>query len=184
MLYFLRNILQLILAPHKAWEDVVTDGRRPSQLLEKGLYPLLSIVALTAFCHGLYDISTFDVAKSLVAALSQFLSLFLGVMAGRALFEAVMPSLWATPVAPARTATVPIYCIGILAVIQIITNLCPIKLTLLWFLPAFLVIVAWQARVYLDVDPRKSGIYIIFAIATVLVLPVAFMIVFNLLLNI
>lgn len=183
MLYFLKNILQLILAPHKAWGDIAEDNRQPSWLQERGLYPLMAVMAITAFVHWFYGSEPFSVAKALESALCQFISLFAGVMVGRAVFEGVLPSLSSQQVPLARTATVPIYCIGVLALFQIVTNLCPIWLTLFWFLPALIIIIAWQARGYLNIAGDKVLAYIFTATATLVVLPLLCMFLFSLLLG-
>lgn len=186
MAYYLRNILQLILAPHKAWAEIADDDCTPSRLLDRGLYPLLGVVALTAFCHGLYSIEDFDIVRALESAVAQFVALFISVLLGRALFEAIIPALTAAgqKVPVSLLATVPAYCMGVLAIIQIIGNLCPVHLLVLDFLPAILVIIFWQAHDYLYIDRYKYAGYAVFGIFTVIVMPLVLIAIFKALLSI
>jgi hypothetical protein len=174
MLNFLKNMLQLILAPAKGWEEIANLNQSPNRLMEKGLYPILSIVAITAFLHGLYGSEPFDFGEQIEMALTQFLALFLGAMFGRAAFEALIHHLTGQPADVVRVSTVVIYSIGLMSLIQIISNLCPIQLTVLWFLPAFVAMVAWQSRFYLSIKPDRNGHFLVFAVAVLIAAPIIF----------
>lgn len=171
---FLKTILQLILAPRKAWSDVAEDDPNPAQVLERGLYPLMAIMALTAFCHGFYGAEPFQIGRALESALGQFLSLFLTVMIARGAFESLMPPMQTEKVPMARIANVTSFSTGILAVINIIANLCPIDLAIFWFLPAFLIVVLWHAVEYLCIREDRYAQFIILAISVLIILPILF----------
>lgn len=171
---YLKTILQLILSPRKAWSDVAEEAPAPAPVLERGLYPLLSIVAITAFCRGFYGHSPFDIGHSLENALGQFISLFLTVMIARGAFESILPPMQTEKVSQDRIANAPSFVTGILAVIQIVANLCPIDLAIFWFLPAFVVVVLWHAVDYLMIKPDKYAQYIILSICVLIALPILF----------
>jgi hypothetical protein len=61
-----------------------------------------------------------------------------------------------------------------MSLIQIISNLCPIQLTVLWFLPAFVAMVAWQSRFYLSIKPDHNGQFLVFAVAVLIAAPIVF----------
>jgi hypothetical protein len=174
MLRFIRNMLQLVLAPAKGWEDVAALNDSPTKLLEKGLYPLFAITAITAFAHGFYGSEPFDIGKQIEIALTQFLALFLGVMFGRATFEALIHHFTGQQTEVSRVSTVVIYSIGLMGLIQIISNLCPIQLTVLMFLPAFVAMVVWQSRIYLSVKTEHGGMFLCFGIAVLILAPIIF----------
>ena len=180
VLHYLKNLIQLILSPHRAWAEIAEEDVAPSRLLERGLYPLLAIVAVTAFCHGFYGSAPFEIGKALEAALAQFVALFLSVLIGRALLEVAIPVLSSEKVPMPRLATVPAYTTGILALINIIGNVCPIELSILWLLPLLLTVVLWQGADYLSISNDKRGQYIIFAIAVLIAIPVFFNFIFGL----
>lgn len=167
------------MSPGRGWEAVEAENYAPSQLLEKGFFPLLAVVGITAFGHNMYRWSTFSVAGALQSALGQFMVLFLGLYVARALFDGY---LWRVADATADTRrmhTVCIYTLSVLGVIMILENICPISFAVLWFLRAFVALVAWQAREYLGVSKFKEGPYILFAIAALVVCPVLIGLVFG-----
>lgn len=171
-LLFLKDMVQLTLAPGQGWSEVEDTPRKVDVLLEKGAYPLLALVAATAFLNGLYGPETFSVATQLKIAIVQFLSLFLGVMIGRAAFETLLPRLTDDGrVDTERASTVVIYSISFLSLIQIVANVSPVHLTMLRFMPVFIVLLLWHARTYLNIDRFKNGYYIVTGIATVIALP-------------
>lgn len=172
LLTFSKDLIQLVLAPRRGWLDIEKEDPDPQKLTETGFYPLLSIVALTAFCHGLYGSEKFDVARQLIEALCQFLSLFMGAMLARVLFESMLARVCGATASEARMNLVIIYCLSLMGLIDIISNLCPIELAVIWFLPAFVALVAWQARTFLGVNTFKQGQYIAFALLCLIILPV------------
>lgn len=179
---YLKTLLQLILSPRKGWADVAEDAPSPAQVLERGLYPLLAIMSITAFCHGFYSVGKFQIGQALECALGQFLSLFITVMIARGAFESLLPPMQTQRVPLSHIANMPTFCTGILAVIQILANLCPIDLAIFWFLPAFLIIVLWHATDYLDISPDKSAQYTILATVMLIILPLSFNFILSLIL--
>lgn len=171
-LLYCKNLVQLILAPQKAWEEISGEELPSQELTRRGFYPLMAFAGATAFCHGLYHISDFSVGRQLQEALTQMVTLFVSLILARAIIDAALPRLSLSPQNPDRPATVCIYSLSLMAVVVIIMNLCPIQLTLLWFLPAFVAVTVWQARSYLDINPEKQGQYIMLAIGTLICLPV------------
>lgn len=167
-------MLQLFLAPVKGWEEVEHLAESPIKMMEKGLNPLLAIAAITAFCSGFYGSQPFVIGTQLLTALSQFIAYFLGVMFGRVMFESLMSHFTGQPVNTLRAHTVVVYSIGLMTVIRIIRNLCPIDLAVLWFLPAFVAMVIWQSRIYLSVKADRSGQFFIFAVAVLIAAPLVF----------
>lgn len=174
MFRYLKNMLQLFLSPVKGWEEVARLNESPNKLMDKGFYPLLALVAITAFGEGIYGVDPFDIGKQLLNAINQTLALFLGVMVGRAAFESLLSHFTAQPVNILRAHTVVIYCVGLMAMIQLFINVCPIDLSVLWFLPAFVALVAWQSREYLAIKPDRGGQFFIFAVAVLIAAPLVF----------
>lgn len=171
-LQYLKTLLQLILAPRKAWDDVAEDNPSATLMAERGLYPLLAIMAATAFCHGLYNPDTFTVASSLMTALAQFLSLFLTQLIARSVLESALPPLEADRIAYLRNELVPVFCTGLLALINIVANLCPIELAIFWFLPVLLIIVFWHTTDYLFIKTDKTGAFMGLLTVLLVIVPV------------
>lgn len=170
-LNFSKNLLQLVLSPARGWDDVAEHEAASQRLMEKGFYPLLALVGISAFIQGLYGLEPFSYARQLQIAITQVVSLFLSLMIARGLFENVLPRLSDIPVDVSRTSTVCIYCLSMMALIKVIINLCPVDLVLLNFLPAFVAMVAWQSRDFLGVSRQKQSVYVIFAVTVLVILP-------------
>ena len=152
--------------------DVAEDNPSATLMAERGLYPLLAIMAATAFCHGLYNPDTFTVASSLMTALAQFLSLFLTQLIARSVLESALPPLEADRIAYLRNELVPVFCTGLLALINIVANLCPIELAIFWFLPVLLIIVFWHTTDYLFIKTDKTGAFMGLLTVLLVIVPV------------
>lgn len=188
-LQYLKSLIELVLSPKKAWGDIAQSSPAPGKALERGLYPLMAIMALTAFCHGFYgglplvpEGTTGIILVQIKVTLAQFIAVFLTVLIARGIFEATIRDMSSGNVPMEHVVTVPIYVTGLLTLIQIIANLCPVDLTLFWFLPAFLTLVLWHARDYLQIASEKSGIYIVMSIGVLIIMPETLIFIFNLLL--
>lgn len=168
---YLKNIIQLILSPSKAWVEIENENTPPSTLLERGFYPLLAVMAITAFLHGAYGIGEFSVGHQLEIAISQFLAMFLGIMIARAALETGLPYVSSSGPQSDKSATLSIYGVSILVLIQIVANLCPISLTVLWFLPAFIIITIWHARKYLQIRKERYGMFVVGSFCSVVLIP-------------
>lgn len=171
-LQYLKTLLQLVLNPRKAWADVAEDNPSAAAMTERGFYPLLAIMAATAFCHGFYNPDTFSVSSSLMDALAQFLSLFMTLLIARGALESLLPPMEADGAVYGRNALVPVFCTGLLALINIVANLCPIELAIFWFLPALLIILFWHTIDYLYIKPDSTGTYMSLTTLLLVVVPV------------
>ncbi len=169
MLRFLRNILQLILNPASGWEDVSYEGTDSDLLAARGMYPLMALAAVTVFVQGIYT-PVFELGALLQLALVCFVALLATYYVGVALFDMFVSQFATTEVSTNKSRTIAIYDVSILALIQIIENIVPIDIIILQFLPAFIAIVLWRAKTYLTINKGKEGIFILFAIGS-LILP-------------
>lgn len=174
MLRYLINMLQLFLSPTKGWEEVARLNESPNRLMDKGFYPVLALVAITAFGNGIYGSEPFSIGSQLLKAIAQCLALFFGVMLGRATFESLLSHFTGQQVNVLRAHTVVIYCVGLMAMVQVFINVCPIELSVLWFLPAFVALVAWQSHDYLGVKSERGAQFFIFAVAMLIIVPIVF----------
>lgn len=168
MLRFLKNILQLILSPLHAWEEISYEDIGPEHLAARGMYPLLGLVALSAFLHGLYQ-KAFEVGAQLQEAVGQFVALLATYYIGVAMFDTFVSRFSTKEVSTNKSRTIAIYIVALLAIIQIIDNVVPIEIIILQFLPLFAAIVLAKATTYLAIDKKKEGGYILFAIGALII---------------
>lgn len=172
-LTYSKNLLQLVLSPKNAWEDLREAELPPHQLMEKGFYPLLAIVAVTAMLNGLYGAAPYNYTRQLQLAITEVATLFASLMLARAAFETLLPKFAGCPCDIDRFSTVVIYCMSMMAVISVISNLVPTTLSLIWFLPAFVLATAWQAHGYLEVSKIQYGTYFTISTLVLVGLPTA-----------
>lgn len=170
---FYKDILKLVLSPSRGWDDISEHPITARLVIEKGFYPLLSIVGITAMLNGLYGDAPYSYGRQLQIAITQIVALFGSQMLATAIFEAVLPKVAGCPKDVNRFTLVCVYCMSLMALITIITNLCPIQLALFWFLPLLVAVVAWQAREFLGVNRFLQGQYVFFAVIVLVIMPIA-----------
>lgn len=166
---FLRNILQLLLAPGNAWRDVGQQALSPKHILERGLYPFMAVMGLTVFVQGIYEFGHVELITILQRAICQFAALITGLFLGRAVMDAVLPRFNNTGREDAAAVyTVAVYVTGVMCLFLVIGNLLPARTPLVDFLPVFAVIILWRSSRYLDLARQGTAQFMIAAtLATV-----------------
>lgn len=174
LLIFLKNIIQLILSPSVAWNDIQRDETPFDQVLARGLYPLMAIMLVSAFIRPIYGFEDFDLVRLLQTALIEFVALFVGLFAGRNIMEHFLPMYNCTgqndPVAVGNVAA---YGTGLMTLIQLAENLIPIELTVMQLLPALAAVCIWKSDRYLDIDSKGEIPFMLIAVIS-LIAPVIF----------
>lgn len=182
-LYYAKNLLQLVLSSRKAWEDIALRPLNPLVLMKNGFYPLLALVACSAVAGQFITPGAFVLSTAIEQALVQFLSLFVSYFVARAAMEWMLPSMADDGRGNLNNASVmALYSLSLFGVIDIIDNLCPVHMAVMRFLPAFIIIVAWQARTFLQIRQSALAYYIIMCIVTLVALPLIIEALLNLLL--
>lgn len=170
MLLFLRNIVQLILAPSRGWEDISACGTDVATLQRKGMYPFIIVAALSVFVKLIYDPSLSIpvlVVMALVVLVSFFGCYFLSVVSFKSMFYRYCghePS-------EIKYSTVILYTISLLCLTEVICNAMPVKLGLEYLLPMAVGMILWKSNVYLSVEEDKDLGFIFFAFVTVILPP-------------
>ncbi len=170
MLLFLRNILQLILAPSRGWEDISACDTDIATLQRKGMYPLIIAAALSVFVRLIYDPALSIpvlVVMALVVLVSFFGCYFLSVVS----FKSMFYRYCSHEPNENKYSTVILYVISLLCLSEIICNAMPVKLGLEYLLPMAVGMIMWKANVYLSVDEDKDLGFIFFAVLTVILPP-------------
>lgn len=172
MLRFLKNLMQLILSPGNAWDDIARAGESVEMLRSRGLYPLTGVAALSVFLQGLYHVDM-GISEMLVGAVVTFMMFFVGYFCGVFILTTAMPGMQApgTHTGERRINTLAIYCTGLLELIVIIANCVPITMALTIFLPLFLVVVIYKGAKYMRVDPHHTARFVALAAVGLIVIP-------------
>lgn len=171
MLIFTRNIIQLILAPAKGWEDVSETMDTPHDLIKKHLLPLLVTAGLSVFVRFFYD-SGCEFLWLLVKAMVIFVSLFVSYYLALVVFKSHFHYFCEGDPNERKYTTVIAYCIALLALSEIICNVLPVNLGLQYLLPLAVALIFWKADTYLRVRDDRNMSYALFGLCVV-VLPSA-----------
>lgn len=181
MLLYLKSILQLILSPAHGWEDVAKDAEEPRYLAFGGLYPMIALTSLTTFLALFYD-SEATFVPTLIKSIEVFLIFFLGYFIGIWIFSIILPTLSRKGVDEKKIQTFGVYSTGLLALIWLVSNVLPMKLTIIYFLPLYVMIVQWKGWRYLGVDSRNQFKFVVLSIVGFILPPYLLYFLFSLIL--
>ncbi|MDE6489780.1 MAG: hypothetical protein K2L49_01315 [Muribaculaceae bacterium] len=161
-------LLNLTLAPAKGWEDVEESSPEPRTTLTRGLIPLLGITAIAVFARA-FHFQGLTAGYLITEALTTFIRFFISYYIALFLMSWFMPSLIpADHYDEGRISNFCSLCLGLLAVISILTDCVPVELSLVRFLPVYVIIVMWQGRNYLSIPTERQIRYIIYASLSIL----------------
>lgn len=172
---YLLSLLQLILSPANGWEDIADDSQDSSAALTRGLLPLATVYAASAFLQMVYhpDVSLTDVIKD---AVLDFAVITVGYYIALLVITGVAPMICFRPSdedeaydSDNRLRLLANYGMGLLAVSGIIINCMPGRFAVMAFLPLYVAIILWRGVDFIDVRPGQVERYIIFAIPAVIV---------------
>jgi len=169
---FPQLLLNLVLAPTRGWEDVAAarqlDCRR---LLLRGLLPLTAVAALSVFARPIY-VSGLTFGMLLISAIVVFVKFFLAYYIAMFVLSIFLPSMTSGGQGSGDTdnkAGVFIALnLSLLALIEVLSNLLPVELSIIQFLPVYVAVIIWQGRRYLGVIPSRAGHYILMALLAIL----------------
>lgn len=178
MLKYLANILQLLIAPQKGWEDLEVndireDGTRGAidirRLYTHCFLPLIIICSLTAFIRMMFDGGP-DFIGALQQVIIEFFSLFLAYHLAIYIFSWWMPRILSDDSLPdmRRDAIMVMYCISIIAIIFLIGNIIKVKLALISFLPFYVMFIIWKGADFVGIPQRNIGAFMFMAAAAIL----------------
>ena len=167
---FLRYLLQLILSPANGWDDLGIRRPDPSQLLDKGLYPLLGLSALTEFLALVYDPAA-GLMQVLVSAVTDFGAYLLAIYVARLVLESMTQRYCAEPVDKERLLTLIVMGTGLMVLFQIVNNCLPWNLVILKFLPLYVVLVLSKSFRYLGIRRRDEMRFLGVASAVIVAVP-------------
>lgn len=154
MLHYLKLMLQLILSPTKGWEDIASGADSPRRTLTHGLAPLAAAAGLSSFvCLFYFDAPPFGVVflQAVAETITYVITYFLGVTVMTYAMQ------WMSSLPEGGRQRVELFCAystGIMALVGVLEGLLPMELTLLQFLPLYVIVVMCCARDFLGVDEK------------------------------
>lgn len=171
---YIKNIIQLIFAPSRGWEDLArSDERHENEeavlVYNRCFLPFAVVCAFSSFIRMLYSGGP-DFLQALQAMLITFISLFLASQISRYGFMMYLPRLIkpGTTLRWGRAVNMIIYCLTFLGLITFIANLIKVRIAILNFLPFYGVFIIWKGWKYLGIEEKNEGVFMILATALIL----------------
>lgn len=173
MLQFLRYISQLIISPANGWEDIAARAESPAEIARNGFYPLVAITASSVFARLFYGGTRLHPLPSLIEeAVVNFVMFFASYFLASFCWVTFSSKFSAkTEATEKKQDTFIMYNLSLLAIIQIIGNCLPISLSLVQFLPLFILVTIWAGHTYVCVKPQSMFSFMLFSTMTILVPP-------------
>lgn len=169
-LSYLKSLFQLILSPGSGWEDISRAGDDPRALANKGLYPLITVAALSVYLKGLWE-SDMTFLTLTIDAIVTFVMFFAAYFIGVFFVSMIVAEKSQGTGMEKRVHSFVNFSIGLLTVMQIISNAMPIELPLIYFFPLYVAVIQWKANVYMKVPDAAAGSFVVWASPAVLLPP-------------
>ncbi len=179
VLYYLRDLCQLILAPLKGWEDIAADCFDPRRLLTHGLLPFLAFTALTVWVRAFYVVEV-SVAAFIEQMIVCFIKYFATYFCALFFFTLYLPVCIEGELSISRCHTFIAYGVGLLALIDVLQNCIPVELSLVYVMPVYAVYIMWRALRYLGISFGGVGKFLMLIIFTIVMPPYLLQYLFNL----
>lgn len=168
---FPQTLINLILAPTRGWEDVAgMSGIDSRRMLVRGLLPLTAAAGLSVFARPLY-VSGLTFGMLLISAIVVSVKFFLAYYIALFLFSIFLPPMTQsgfTAETDNRTAAFTALNLALLAIIEILSNLLPVELSIVQFLPVYVAVIIWQGRNFMDIEPSRAGHFILLALLAII----------------
>lgn len=184
MLRFLLHLFGLIISPGRGWEDIAHAGENPDNICKSGLYPFYAVAALSSFFPLIYDKSDVTFTFAIQQAIIVFAVYFVLVFIIPIILYPTLISGSMIKGAPnrKRITSFTIYCLALMSLTLIISNLIPYHFDIIDILPAYLILVIAKSEKYLGVDKKKNMSFLILSSFIIIGAPLLFIYLLNLIL--
>ncbi len=181
MLKYLGYLIQLILSPGKGWDDIALSKLTPKTVASDGFYPLLGLASCSVFVEYFYD-SDLTLPVLIENAVITFVSYFISYFIASFMFAVFGKRLIKNEPDEKRYNLFILFSLSILVLIAIVKNCLPMSLSLVEFLPVFVLLVMWTGHRYLNVIDGKEASFTVFCGLSILMPPFVLEYLFKLLL--
>ena len=154
MLRYLKYLVQFLLSPSTGWEDVAsTTDFTPAEMFRRGFMPLLALTALTEFPGLLYN-KGLPIDVYIIRAVIDLGAYYVSFFIASVIFDASMPRLAPTADAESlrtRSHLLMLLALGEMLLINIVCNLLQAEITILKFLPVYVILILYKGAEYIGV---------------------------------
>jgi hypothetical protein len=166
MFQYIKTLFQLILFPNAGWEDVSATGADPDVMVRKGLYPLLGITACSEFVQLFFN-RTMTLVTAIESAIVCFGAYFATIFIAKLIFELYVQKVVHGEI---KNMTLIAVVVGIMALLKILSNCLPEGMTIIKFLPLYIMMIIYKAVPYMAVKQEHEIQFLLIAsFATILI---------------
>ncbi len=172
MLRYLKNLFQLIISPQSAWEDISAEMTATGTLSSRGLWPMTALAAILTVVQRVCYEQDADWGAALIlilAAAAAYVCTY--YIFGQILVDRMQTMAVSDSVSGQKGLTVVNYVLGLLCLVQIITEVIPYSIALSYLLPAGVSIVMWKAETYLGIRKDMTLSYYIWGVGCLILPP-------------
>ena len=170
MLQYIKTLIQLILSPKAGWEDISADGADPEMMIKKGLYPLIGISACSEFLRFFFN-NSLTIFSAIGMAIINFGAYFASIYIAKLSFELYVERFVQGEANAKKNMTFIAVIIGIMTLLQIVSNCFPDGLTILKFVPIYIMMIIYQSRFYMAVNSDNEVHFVLLATFATIVVP-------------
>lgn len=162
---FAKYIFFLIVSPTLGWKEIKKFKVPKEILLGKVYYPMMAILAITAFISYFYEgqLTLIDFLQKIISQVGIY---FFGYMISSYILCSVLPSISNTKDGANKIHVFVIYIYTILMIISIVRNCIPsaAMVSILEFIPLYIVFVIWKGTKYFNAEEQDSKLFILLSI--------------------
>ncbi len=178
----LNNILLVIFAPGEGWKDINMAGIPTAKVLSQAFFPLLIVLAISAFMPIVYGEPT-SIGKLALSAIVIASSFFFTYYITNYLLGGFFPELVKTKAGQGRMNDLILYSLIFYVLLFIIRHMLPIDFTPVKFLMAYVAYIVHKDIPYLGIEEKKVPKFEIIASLLMMLLPLLFIFIFDISFN-
>lgn len=173
----IRALIQLIINPYKAWQELSNETVRQHYLPLLLVYPLLIITALSSYVHYWYNYTT--LAEATQEALFTFFKFTASIVSAFVLMVKLGRKYYGSNYNKTQAHAFVTYTYTITLLSVLINNLLPSDFTFIQFIPAYITWIVFQARDFLKIPQESVFSYTVITSVLFIGLPYAWDSIFN-----
>lgn len=179
----IRNFLVLIISPKVGWQYIDDKCNSSQRVLGSLFFPLLAILALSAFVPMIYDSASHTLSSSLMDAIIAFSKYMLTYYLCLYLLSGFYPQFTRSSLAMSKLSNFLIYNISFLVLLSILLNVLNGEFSPLHFLVLYMPYMAYRGVEFLCIDSNKSIKFVIISSIMMIAFPLIIGWILNSLIN-
>ena len=167
----IRNFLVLLISPKVGWQYIDDKCHSAQRVLGGLFFPLLAILAISAFVPMIYDSASNTISSSLMDAIVAFSKFMLSYYLCVYLLSGFYPQFTRSSLAMSKLSNYVIYDLAFLVLLSILMNILPGEFSPLFFLELYMPYIAYRGVEFLCIEKGKSIKFVVISSIMMLAFP-------------